>query len=411
MGAMEIKHNHQNTCRCKIMLVAVEASGDALGAELIKSLNNNFRGAFEFSGCGGPLMGDTGFHSLFNIDPLSVMGFTDVVKVYPLAKKRVQELANYARDQQVAAVVFIDGWAFSRLGAKKMRAVAPQAKLIKYSAPQIWASRPQRINFVKKYFDRVMTLLPFEASIFEKQNITARFVGNSVFQATYNAYEQNRNMGFDFRKRHKIGSNSLLVVLPGSRKGEIAHLEPVFKESVTLLKKRFEKEHVTKQKLHIVVPVAPSVKDIVREKMRDWENVLFVGADDKLAAIAAGDAALAASGTVTTEIAIAKTPMVIAYKVDWLTAIWAKRVIITRFANILNFMANREIIPELLQKDCQPETLADRLFTLLTNEDVRRAQIDGLSPYLQQLSLDGPASSDLAAQALYDWLEETNLKS
>lgn len=386
----------------KIMLVAVEPSGDALGAALIESLMKKGIAVEQLIGCGGPLMQAQGFKSAFSTERLAVMGFSDVVRILPEVKKRIGQLAGLLTEdhqnekftkQTCIAVIFIDGWGFSRLAAEKFRNTNPSVKLYKYVAPQIWASRPGRINFVKKYFDGVLTLFPFEPALFENENIPARYAGNSIFQQSWRA----RGQGEVWRAKNNLQGRPILSVLPGSRVSEIKRLAKPFMETVWHLRK-------TIKDLVVVMPIAMGMEEKVRMAYGALDDVVFATQTEKYAIFDAANAALATSGTVTTEIAIHATPQVIAYRVDPITALWARMVLKAPYVSILNIMAERMIIPEFLQYECSPSVMAQTLETFFKDDSAAQAQIEALSPILDRLALNGADASDIAATLLLDWI-------
>ncbi|MEE2693119.1 MAG: lipid-A-disaccharide synthase [Pseudomonadota bacterium] len=377
----------------RFMLVAVEPSGDALGAALFRELKKLFPAAL-FTGCGGPLMEKEGFRSLFPIDPFSVIGFTDVARAIPAAYKRAEELTQIAITNKITAAVFVDGWAFSRICAKRMRKQAPETKLFKFGAPQVWGSRPQRVHFVKAHFDGVLCLLPFEPQWFRKVGVKAEFVGNPNFQAAWAA----RGDRAAFRERHGLGQAPVLAVLPGSRRGEIERLRKPLEGAVSLLAERVEG-------LRIVAPLAPQVEQRARAMMAEWPGApVIVDQEEKYDAFAAADAAIAKSGTVTTEIAINRTPMVITYRFDPLTAFWARRVLTTPFASVLNYAAGRYVIPELIQEQCTAENLAGAVLPLLTGGESRIEQLAAVPELLAGMAVDGPPAERLAAEQIRAWM-------
>ncbi len=377
----------------RFMLVAVEPSGDALGAALLREMKRLFPGA-TFTGCGGPLMAAEGFKSLFEIDPFSIIGLSGALRAIPQAYKRAEELTQIAVTNKIAAAVFIDGWAFSRLCATRIRRAAPAVKLFKFGAPQVWGSRPQRVHFVKTHFDGVLCLLPFEPQWFRKVGARAEFVGNPNFQAAWAA----RGDGAAFRARHGVGLAPLLAVLPGSRRSEIAALKKPLDGAVRLLAERVEG-------LRIVAPLSPQVEPRARAIMRDWPcDPVIIGQEEKYDAFAAADAAIAKSGTVTTELAINRTPMVIAYRFDPLTAFWARRTLTTRFASVLNYAAGRFVIPELIQEQCTAENLAGAALPLLTGGESRTEQLAAVPELLAGMAVDGPPAARLAAEKIREWM-------
>ncbi len=376
----------------KILLCAVEPSGDALGAALYRYLNQKIPHV-SFFGCGGALMAREGFVSLFSTDPFAVMGFSDVARALPEGLKRARELALRAAAEKADAAVLIDGWAFSRLVAKRLKKYSPNTKIYKYAAPQIWASRPQRVDFVKDHFDGVLTLLPFEPPYFEKAGVRAAFVGNPTFQKAWT----HRGDGVAFRERFGLKGKNLVLLAPGSRKGEVRRLIKPFEATLNLLAEKISN-------LHLLIPLAPAVEAYLREQLADWSlPVTYISQADKYDAFAAADVALAASGTVSTELAINGAPTVIAYRVDPLTAIWARRVITTKYISIVNVAANRFVMPEFLQQDCKPENLAQALFRLLSKEEARAAQRQGFDEFLDALKIDGAPAAKSAGDQMIEW--------
>ncbi len=376
------------------MLAAVEPSGDALGAALLSSLKNMAPPDTEYFGCGGPLMESEGFRSLFPIESLSVMGFTDVARALPLGFRCADKLSKISSQKNTDAAIFIDGWAFSRIGAKRLRERSARTAIYKFAAPQVWASRPQRVQFVRQYFNGVLTLLPFEPPYFEEVGVRTKFVGNPTFQSAWSS----RGDGEGFRRKHGLQNAPVLAVLLGSRKSELLRLEPVFRETVKIVIER-------KPDLRVIIPLAPNISHAASQIRSEWaDRVIIIEPDEKYDAFAAADAALAASGTVTTELAINNTPMIIAYKVDPLTAFWARMVVTTKFASILNVAAGRAIIPEFIQEKCKPADMANALNILLENEDARKDQLESFAPLLASLNLSGPPAAKLAAQTLLEWI-------
>lgn len=378
----------------RIMIVAVEPSGDGLGAALIREIRTVFPPGVYLGGCGGPKMEAAGLPSLFPIDALSVIGFTDVARALPEGYRRAEELTRRVAAEDFDAVVFVDGWAFSRIAAEKMRRRAPKTKLFKLAAPQVWASRPRRVDFVKKHFDGVLCLLPFEPPFFEKVGVPAAFIGNPNFQEAW----RQRGDGGEFRRNHALRDAPLLMVLPGSRRGEIKHHLPPFGDAVRILADRVPG-------LRAAVAVTPALDETARADIAGWPGApIFVSPEEKADAFAAADAALAKSGTVTTELAINGAPMVVAYRADPLTAYWARLVVTSKFATILNIVAGRMVVPEFIQEKCRPEYLAADLLALLTDRELRLEQTELFPSLLRKLAVDGPPAARLGALKLAEWM-------
>ncbi|MEL6365740.1 MAG: lipid-A-disaccharide synthase [Pseudomonadota bacterium] len=377
----------------RVMLVAAEPSGDQLGAALMRGLRAATP-AVSFTGCGGAAMAAEGFETLFPTDRLSVMGLADVLPAIPEVFRRAGELARHAVEAEADVAVLIDSWGFNHQVATRLRKRAPQLPVVKYVAPQVWASRPQRVHTLKREVDCVLTLLPFEPPWFEAVDLPAYYVGNPNFEAAAAPGD-----GAGFRAEHGLGDAPLLCVLPGSRGNEIRYLLPVFEDVVRQLTTRVEG-------LRIVIPLAPNVADRVEAAVADWPGgpVLVRGTGARRDAFAAARAALAASGTVTTELALQGTPMVVAYKAGWLTTWWAKRVVTTKYATILNVMADAELIPERIAERCTPDELTPEVERLLTDENARAEQLAAIRRQTARLDLNSAPGGERAAAAMLAFL-------
>lgn len=376
-----------------IMLVAVEPSGDAIGAALIRALRAELPGV-RLVGCGGPKMREEGFESWFPIDRFAVIGPVEALRVWREAELRGAELAARAAAEGVDAGVFIDAWSFSKLAAERIRKSRPDMRLYKLVAPQVWASRPTRVRHVKALFDGVLCLFPFEPQWFERAGVRTAFIGNPNFQDAW----RSRGDGARFRAGRALGDRPLLLIAPGSRRAEIVrHLE-VLRQAVALIAARVAD-------LAVAMPVAPQVAAEVARRVRRWPIApILVGPEEKNDAFAAATAAIAKSGTVTTELAINRVPMVVVYRVDPATALWIRAVLRTPFVSILNITAGRFVAPELLQGDCTPEKIAGAVLPLLAGGEARTQQLEDFPPLLASLGVDGPPAAVLAARRLRDWL-------
>ncbi|MEM7741011.1 MAG: lipid-A-disaccharide synthase, partial [Pseudomonadota bacterium] len=330
-----------------VLLAACEPSGDALGASLMAALKK-LAPDLRFIGGGGPLMTAQGLENPLDTDQLAVMGPADALAAIPKALGLASSLGKLAQDEQPDAAVLVDSWVFSKLVAGKIKKKAPGTKLVKLGVPQVWASRPQRAPVAAELFDLLLCLLPFEPKHFTELGGNAVFVGNPNYQLA----SSTPRSGPVFRARYELGDAPLLLLLPGSRNGEVKRLLPVFEATLQDITSRVPG-------LRAAVIAAPAVEERVRATVETWENKpLIIPPDDRFNAFDAGDVALAASGTVTTELALAGTPMVVTYKVAPLAAFYAKRVITTPFVTILNIMAGEAVIPERIQQDCMPSQLS-----------------------------------------------------
>lgn len=376
----------------KILLAAVEPSADAIGAGLIAEIRRRDPLAV-FIGCGGAQMAREGFQSLFDIAPLSVIGFLDVIRAAPAAYARADAIVEAAIREKPAIAVLIDGWAFSRLVALRLKKLSPGTIVVKLAAPQVWASRAGRVKFVKDHFDAVLCLLPFEPPYFTRAGVRAEFIGNPNFQSAWRA----RGDGSAFRARHRLGEAPLLAVMLGSRKAEIARLARPFGEAAALLADRVPG-------LRVVSPVAPSVERLARARLARFPgDPVIVGAEEKYDAMAAANVGLTASGTASTELAINRTPMVVGYRLDPLSAIWARSVLKTPFVSIINVAGGRFVIPELLQQDCEGAVLAGALLPLFTDPEAYVEQAAAFDSILKSLGVDGAPAVEIAAQRVLEW--------
>jgi len=359
-----------------IFLIAGEPSGDALGARLIAALRERTLGVVRFAGVGGEAMEAAGLRSVVPIQDLAVMG---VLEVLPRARRifrRVNETVAEVRAAKPDAVVTIDSSGFTWRVAQRLRRHGDRVLLIHYVAPMVWAWRAGRARRMARWYDHLMALLPFEPPYFQAVGLACTYVGHPVVESG-----ADRGDGPAFRRRYGIDPDATLItVLPGSRRGEVHRLLPVFRAAIERLRRRYPA-------LHVVIPTVSTVHEEVAAAAKDWgvRAVAVRGADQKYDAFAASNAALAASGTVTLEVALANLPMVVTYRVNPLTHAIVRRLVKVRFANLLNIVLDRPAIPELLQHDCTPERLARELTQLLDDRLARDREIEAYDEGLKRL--------------------------
>lgn len=377
----------------KVMLCALEPSADALGADLMASLRKNRPDAV-FIGCGGAQMQAQGLNSLFPVDRFSVIGPRGALLALPAALKAVRALAELAAREKPDAAVLIDSWSFSKIAAKRLRHTVPRVKLFKYVAPQVWASRPKRAATAAQLFDGVLCLFGFETPYFEAAGARTRWVGHPGFQAA----AAHKSDAAAFRAKHHI-AGPLLAVLPGSRAAELKRHGAPFRGAVEQLLKEFPG-------LRVAVPAAPGAGIAVRALVADWPGgVIVVEGEERYAACRTADAALAASGTATAELAILGTPMVVAYKVDLVTELWARSVLTTPYVSLVSIAAGKLVAPEFLQRACRADLLARALAPLLRGGPERQSQLDAFPAISRTLTGDRPPAA-AAAQAVLEWLAD-----
>ncbi len=378
----------------RFFLVAGEPSGDALGARLMAGLKERCGGDVQFEGVGGPLMAKEGLASLFPMTDLSVMGLAEVLPRLPLLMRRLSRTVREIKSSRPDAVVTIDSPDFCFRVAKALKGRG--IPLIHYVAPSVWAWRPGRARKIAGFLDHLLALLPFEPPYFERVGLSCSFVGHPVIESGADGGD-----GKAFRVRHGIAEDApLLCILPGSREGEINRLAAVFGETLRMLTRQ-------RPSLRCVVPTLPSSRESVSAVVRDWPGSVLVidGERDKYDAFAAADVALAASGTVTLELALAGTPTVVAYRLNSLTAWLAKRLVRVRFASLVNIVLDRAVVPEFLQENCRADLLAKELAHLLEDATARAEQKNGALLALAELGKGGPSPSLRAADAVLGAIE------
>ncbi len=377
----------------RVFVVAGEPSGDELGARLMAALRRLTGDKVRFAGVGGPAMEAEGLQSLFPMAELSVMGLVEVLPHIPRLLARIRETAAAVDAMSPDVVVTIDSPSFAHRVVRRIRnRTIPR---VHYVAPTVWAWRPWRVRGIRKDFDLVLCLLPFEPPFFEKARVPCRFVGHPVVE-----YGAEGGDGPAFRRQHGIAPDDVLVcVLLGSRRGEVTRLAGPFAGALALLRRKHPS-------LRAVVPTVGGVGGLVRELCDRFPVPALVvqGRADKYAAMAASDAAIAASGTVALEIALARLPAVIAYKVSPLTAVLLRALMLVRYVNLINLILGREAVPERLQYRCTPEILAAEVERLLG--PAGELQIRDSAQALAALGADGAPPSERAAQAVIDMVRE-----
>jgi lipid-A-disaccharide synthase len=371
-----------------IFIIAGEPSGDVLGGALMAALKERTGGAIRFAGIGGERMAEQGLRSLVPQHELAIMGIAEVLPRARQILRRVRETADTVIAMRPEAVVTIDSSGFTWRVAQRLRERGERVLLIHYVAPMVWAWRESKARKIARWYDHLMTLLPFEPPFFTAVGLSCHYVGHPVLESG-----AERGDGAAFRRRCGIPAEAqVLCLLPGSRRGEVARLLPIYRQTIgTLLRRR--------PGLVLVLPTIDLVADAVGEATRDWPVPVTIvrGAAEKFAAFAASDVALAASGTVLLELAMAELPTVVAYKMNPLTGWLARRLVKARYVNLVNIILDRLVVPELLLEECTPDRLSLALEDLLSNAAARAAQIAGYREALARLGRDDIAPSLRAA--------------
>jgi len=373
-----------------VMLVAAEASGDALGAGLAAALKRRLGDGVRFVGVGGARMTAEGVASPFDIAELSILGWIEGLKAYGRVKRRVAETAALAARERPDVVVLIDSWGFTIRVAKAIRAAAPQTPLVKYVGPQVWASRPGRAKTLAAAVDHLLALYAFDAPWFEREGLKTTVVGSQALHVDMSAADPE-----GFRRARGIPEDApLLLVLPGSRPAEIRLMTTVYEGAVTRLL-------AETPSLAVAVVAASTVADDVSTRIAAWPfRVHLVSEADKYSAMKAATVALATSGTVSTELALAGTPMVIGYRFGSFSYAIMKPFFTGKYATLFNHAADAEIARELIQAAATPEKMAAEVGRLLADPAARAAQTAQQTAALDLMGRGGGNPSDVAADAV-----------
>lgn len=386
----------------RLFLIAGEPSGDALGGALMAGLNELAPG-IEFHGVGGPQMQAEGLDSLFPMDELSVMGLAEVLPRYRQLSRRIRQCADTVLDLQPDALITIDSPDFGLRVARRVKA-ASQIRTVHYVAPTVWAWRPGRAAKMAQVIDQVLALFPFEPPYMQAEGMRCDFVGHPV--VTKPAPDTDAIAAFRAEYGLREGERSLLV-LPGSRQGEVGRLAPIFGEALRPVLDRHPG-------LRVVVPAAAPVAARVTDLTRNWPGAPIVldprgkseeaFAQIKASAFQSAHQALAASGTVSLELAAAQTPMVIAYDMNWISRKLIARMLQIDTVTLVNIVTDTRVVPEFLGDDCKPEPISRALLDLLDDPVARQAQLDAASRTMTLLGAGGPPPGLRAAQAVLDGL-------
>ncbi len=386
----------------KIALIAGESSGDKLGAALIDGLDAILEQPADFIGVAGPRMITRGMDSLFAMQELSVMGIVEILKQYPRLKRRLDETADYIIAQNPDVLITIDAPEFSLRLAKIIHAKS-DIPTVHYVAPTVWAWRPKRADKIAQFIDHVLALFPFEPPLMQRAGMSCDFVGHPVVTDPIATNEEVAAFRDDFG----IGDAPLVLILPGSRNNEISKLMAPFGETLALARQ-------TMPDLQCVLPAAPHVVGAVQEAVQNWpirpivldhrelgETTYEVA---KRAAFRAADVALAASGTVSLELAANDTPMVIAYDMGWLSRQIIGRMLITDTVTLVNLVTDTRVIPEFIGKNCRADLIAPALLESLI---APQGQLRALRDTMDKLGRGATSPGTQAAGSVIRFLNGT----
>ena len=381
-----------------VFLVAGEESGDRLGAALIGAIKRATQGRAHFSGVGGAHMAAEGMPSLYPLSDLASFGFASLPGRLRTLLRRIRETADAVIAAKPDVLVIIDSPDFTHRVAKRVRARDPAIPIVDYVCPTVWAWRPRRARVMRAYVDHVLALLPFEPEVMQRLNgppcsFVCHPLGEQVSVLRPNAEEASR----------RLSDPPLLLVLPGSRTGELRRMAAIFGEAVAIAAARFGP-------LEVVVPAVPRLAERVQAAVSQWRVPARIATDpaDKHAAFRRARAALTKSGTSTLELALAGVPMVAAYKVPLVEEIVGRLLITAPSAILANLILKENVVPEFLQRDCTAEKLAEALLPLFSDTPQRRRQVEAFARLDSLMAIGQASPSDRAARLVLDCVNRLN---
>ena len=367
----------------RIMLVAGEASGDMHGAKLVAAMRKQAPD-LEVCGIGGSALAAQGMEILYDSSRLAVVGIIEVLSHLRFIREAMHALEKRLREQPPDLLILIDYPDFNLIMAKKARRLG--IPVFYYISPQVWAWRSGRVKTIRKLVDRLAVILPFEKEFYQKRGMNVEYVGHPLMD-TVRAVRPRT----EFLPTLGIAPESTVIgILPGSRRREIAAMLPIFLTAAKLMQKQLGK-------VVFLLPLAPTLSeaDLLANGLAEAGVEVRVIRENRYELMAACDAVMAASGTVSLELAILEVPMVVAYKVSPLTYFLGRRLIKVPYASLVNLVAGREVVPELLQDDAVPEKIAAATVRLVANQTERARMLAGLAEVRERLG--GPGASDRAA--------------
>lgn len=384
----------------KIAIVAGEESGDLLGADLIAALRDIQPGReFELSGVGGENLRAQGLISLFDPAEIALMGITAIVAKLPRLISLIGKTAAHIVSGKPDCLIIIDNPDFTHRVARKVRAANPSIPIINYVCPSVWAWRPGRAKAMAGYIDHVLAILPFEPRVLaELGGPPASFVGHRLAQdprIVDAAWNQSK-----LEALRRSGGRKSILVLPGSRNGEVRRHAAIFGETLDLLKQRG-------MEFEALLPVTDHVAPLVRELVEDWpvKPVLIEGAEAKYAAFARADAAIAASGTVTLELALSGVPLVSSYRLDRIAKFISEHFVASWTASLPNLIADAPVVPEFYNAYVRASMLARQIEAFVSPGLVRSAMLDGYGKIRNAMATQAP-SGQLAAEIVLRYAQK-----
>ncbi len=375
----------------KIFILTGEPSGDKLASKVISKLkkdNNNI----EYSCVGGTHLNLLGIKSIFDLKEITYIGFTSVLlNILKIRKKinyTVEEIIKFDPD-----ILFsVDSPDFTLRVAEKVKSINPNIKTIHYVAPQVWVWREGRVKNFKKFLDHILLLFNFEKKYFDKENIKNTFVGHPLLETADNVKTDLSNL-IDNKKK-------IISLFAGSRSSETGILLPILIDFIKLMNEK-SKEY------SFVFHATDQNKNLIKDEIKkiNYNNIEVIS-DEKIKShiLSKSIFAVAKSGTVSLEICQAKVPSIIIYKMNFLNYLIVKMLVKVKYANIINIINNEEVIPELIQNECNPKEIFNSVVYLLKNPELMKKQMNICQKTLSDIRNNGLSSSN-AANIISDYIK------
>ena len=364
----------------KIYIVAGEPSGDILGDQLIKSLQTKFDSPI-FNGVGGEKMQSNNFRSLFDMSHISIFGIFPVIKKLFFLLRKINDVVNDIVQIKPDIIILIDSPDFNHRVAKKVKRYLPDIPIICYVAPTVWAWRQGRAKKMSKYFNYLLSVIPFEVNFFEKYGLKTTYVGHPFIEKVKKIDDKNFSNQFDL-----LDGDKTIIFLPGSRRSEIERHSPIMSQAI---------EYLRSQDLKINILIATGHKQL--NQIREYFPDIKVITDDneKYSLFKIADFACAASGTVTLELGLTETPTIVIYKMDKFTWFFISRMVKVKFVSLVNLILGRESSKELLQDNYTKENLIDEINKLLLDSEIQKKQIEDLREFklIMKKNINNPSEN------------------
>jgi len=374
-----------------VFIVAVESSGDILGANLIKALRAEHK-TIEITGVGGSAMAAQGIKTDIDVSDLAVLGFIEALKIYPLVLERVKQVSDMILTENPMQVVLIDSWGFMIRVARTLKRAGYKGRIVKYVAPQVWAMREGRAKLLAKSVDHLLSLHSFDAPFFEKHGLETTYIGNPVFEEDFDQGD-----GMSLRAKYNISKNTkIIAVLFGSRLSEVQTLAEPFAQAITNIKALYKD-------VCFISPVSEAIAtDVGAAAGHDLrlQNVILLPEARKWDIFDAADVALSCSGTVTTQLACMGVPSVVAYKLNPVTYFFAKWLYKPKYISIVNIAAKRCLMPEFIQRHCTGENLSNAVHAYLIDPEKSKKAEKDLRTQTLKMAGRGGTGSLRAAKAI-----------